>query len=155
MAARAVVRRDRDGGVGGGHGAPCVGRHERLVAEADDDGAGPELAGRLDAAPQRRDLAVGPVVVDDVDDARVDVARQLTSGDDDHRADTGAECGADRAIDEGLTADRRVELVAGSAETGPTPGRQDDGDDGRSREAGGHGAESRRDRRGPCTASIG
>jgi len=154
MATRAVVRRDRDGCVGGGNGPPRIGRHERLVAEPDDDRSGAELTGGVDAAPQRRDLAVGPVVVDDVDDARVDVAGQLTGRHDDHRADACAERGADRSIDERLSADGGVELVAGSAEAAPTPGRQDDGDERRSRGAGGHGAESRPHRRGPSTASI-
>ena len=155
MAPGAVVGRHRDRGVGGSDGPPRVGRHERLVAEPDDDGAGTELASRLDAAPERCDLAVGPMVVDDVDHGRVDVARQLTGGHDDHRADARAERSADRPVDEGAAADGGVELVTGAAEATATAGRQDDGDDRRSHGAGGHGAESRLHPRGPGTASIG
>ena len=49
VTAAAVVGGDGDRRVDGGDGAPRLDGDERLVAEADDDGAGPELAGGVDA----------------------------------------------------------------------------------------------------------
>ena len=131
MAAAAVVGGDRDRRVGGRHRPPRVGRDERLVAEADDDRRGAELPRGVDPAAQRRQLPVGPTVVDDVHDHGVQRGGELTGGHDHDGADAGGQRRLDGAFDERLPAHARVELVRRAAEAAAGTGREHDCNDGR------------------------
>lgn len=137
MTVLAVVGGDGDGNVGRADGAPRVHRDERLIAEPDDDGRRAELPGGLDAGAQRRDLPVGPLVVDDVDDRRVQRGGDLTSRHDDDGTDAGGQRRADGAVEDRASVEPGVELVDRSPEAGPGPGGEHHGDDVRPANTGG------------------
>ena len=68
VAATPVVRGDGDRRVGRSDGPPGIGRHERLVAEPDDDAVRPAGGRGGDAESKRGHLPVGQRVVRHDDD---------------------------------------------------------------------------------------
>jgi len=126
VSATTVVRRHCDGCCGRGHAAPSFRIDERLIGEPDHDGVHAPAVGFRHGDLQARRLPVGPPGVldrrDTVADRGDDVVEHHGSGDDEHRADLGVECVADRSVGDRLAVQVGPQLVGRPGEPAAAAG---------------------------------